>query len=41
MAVTDSGPFAFFIMYFRTLFFFKKGEMLYYDFVLLLLCYIV
>ena len=41
MAVTDSRPFAFFIVYFRILFFFKKGEMLYCDFVLLLLCYIV
>ena len=35
MAVTDSRPFAF--MYFRILFFFKKGEILYCDFVLLLL----
>ena len=42
MAVTDSEPFAFFIMYFRILFFsLKKKEMLYRDFVLLLLCYIV
>ena len=41
MAVTDSEPFAFF-MYFRILFFsLKKREMLYCDFVLLLLCYIV
>ena len=31
----------FLIVYFRILFFFKKGEMLYWDFVLLLLCYIV
>lgn len=43
MAVTDSEPFAFYIMYFRILFFSfkKKREMLYRDFVLLLLCYIV
>ena len=42
MAVTDSEPFPFFIMYFHILFFsFKKREMLYRDFVLLLLCYIV
>ena len=41
MAVADSEPFAFFIVYFRILFFFKKREMLYRDFVLLLLCYIV
>ena len=41
MAVTDSEPFVFFIMYFRILFYFlKKREMLYRDFVLLQLCYV-
>ena len=42
MAVTDSEPFAFFYYVLsHSIFFLKKREMLYCDFVLLLLCYIV
>ena len=41
MAVTDWEPFAFlYYVFSHSIFLFKKREMLYRDFVLLLLCYI-